>query len=480
MNNNSQSIHLRKEILVGIVKAFDSDNFEENIRLIPYKMRPKNADTPYRCCIYKERAILRDRTIAGLGFSIEEDYEITLLSEYVQKSLNRKNPDENPLTVLTTACIGCTPNRIYVTDLCQGCVARPCQGTCKFGAISIVNGKSIIDGTKCKNCKMCISACPYNAIVKVTVPCEESCPVGAIKKDENGFAKIDFESCITCGKCLAVCPFGAVHEKSQLIEVLKAMKEEKEVIALIAPAIVGQFPGNLYQLKTAMIKAGFTDVYEVAQGADITIKNEANEFEEKMSEGEPFMTTSCCAGYNQLVEKYLPEMKPFVSKTKTPMHYIAEKVKRDNPNAIKVFISPCSAKRKEVAENKNTDYMLNFEELGTIFIGRKIEIMTCEETEFDIESSKQGRNFANSGGVVESIKKRIEDTEKIKPCVINGLNKETVSQLKKYAKEKNCEGCNLIEVMCCESGCIGGNATINPTKIAKKILDNFTLSSSDL
>ena len=39
---------------------------------------------------------------------------------------------------------------------------------------------------------------------------------------------------------------------------------------MIAPAIAGQFPGNIYQLKTAIVKAGFTDVYEVAQGADIT------------------------------------------------------------------------------------------------------------------------------------------------------------------------------------------------------------------
>jgi len=480
MNNNSQSIHLKKETLVRIVRAFDSDNFEENIRLIPYEMRPKGAETPYRCCIYKERAILRDRTIAGLGFSIEEDDEITLLSEYAEKSLKREIPEENPLTVLTTACKGCTPNRIYVTDLCQGCVARPCQGTCKFGAISIVNGKSVIDGAKCKNCKMCISVCPYNAILKVTVPCEESCPVGAIKKDENGFAKIDFDFCITCGKCVAVCPFGAVHEKSQLIEVLQKIKFGKNVIALIAPSIAGQFPGTVYQLKTAMIKAGFTDVYEVAQGADITIKHEADEFEEKMEENQPFMTTSCCAGYKQLIKKHLPEIEPFVSETQTPLYYITEKIKKEISDSITVFVSPCSAKRKEAAENKNVDYVLNFEELGAIFVGKKIEIMNCEEAKFDTESSKQARNFAVSGGLSESIQKRLENNDLLKPCIINGLNKETIYRLKKYAKERTCPDGNLIEVMCCEEGCIGGNATINPTKIAKRILGNFSLKSNDI
>src|SRR5574344_1078318 len=102
---------------------------------------------------------------------------------------------------------------------------------------------------------------------------------------------------------------------------------------MIAPSIVGQFPGNIYQLKTAMIKAGFDDVFEVAQGADITTRNEAKEFEERMAEGQNFMTTSCCAGYNQLLEKHLPEMKPFVSDTKTPLYYTAEIVKDKYQNA---------------------------------------------------------------------------------------------------------------------------------------------------
>ena len=54
-----QAIHLKKEILVRIIKAFLSDDFEEQARLIPYTMRPKGMEVPYRCCVYKERAIIR-------------------------------------------------------------------------------------------------------------------------------------------------------------------------------------------------------------------------------------------------------------------------------------------------------------------------------------------------------------------------------------------------------------------------------------
>jgi len=512
MNNMGQAIHLKKEILVRIIKAFLSDDFERKARLIPYDMRPKGMEVPYRCCVYKERAIIKDRTIAGLGFPIEEDDETISLADYAKQALERTEISDKNLTVLQTACKGCATNRIYVTDLCQGCVARPCQTTCKFGAVSIVNGRSVIDDSKCKKCQMCVNACPYKAIVKISVPCEDSCPVGAIKKDETGFASIDYNKCINCGRCTAACPFGAVHERSQIIDILKVIKSKKKVIAMIAPSIVGQFPGNIYQLKTAIIKAGFDDVYEVAQGADITASTEAKEFMERMEgvnqknyewlnewvneggygeeenntekddeQNRSFMTTSCCAGYNQLVKKHLPEIKPYVSDTKTPLFYTAEIVKKENPDAVTVFVSPCVAKRAEGFENPNVDFVMNYEELGALFIAKKIQITELDEGKYKVEASKQARNFGYTGGVAESVKKSLKNEDLVKPFVINGLNKESIRQLKKFATCGECEGgCNLVEVMCCEGGCIGGNATINNQKIAKKLIDNFTQNSNDI
>lgn len=478
--DNSGTLALKQEVLVRLVEAFFSDNFEEKTRLIPYDMRPKGADVPFRCCIYKERAILRDRVIADLGFSIEEDNEETSLSNYAKEALNREEIDEKVLTVIGAACKGCVPNRIYVTNLCQGCVARSCVQACKFGAISIINGKSHIDSSKCKNCKMCMAACPYNAIVKIAVPCEDACSVGAIEKDENGLAKIDHEKCISCGRCVKRCPFGAINERSQLVDILKNIKAKKEVIAMIAPSVVGQFKGSVYQLKTAMIKAGFTDVYEVAQGADITTLNEAKEFEERMESGEPFMTTSCCAGYNQLRKKHLTEINKFASDTQTPMYYTAEILREKYPNAILVFVSPCVAKRKEVQENKNVDFLMNYTELSALLQGRKINIEECEETQFDKESSKQGRNFGVIGGVANAVESVVSKKANIKPCVINCLNKDTIKQLKKYAKDGCCADGNLIEVMCCEGGCIGGNATLAQQRTAKKSLQSLLDKSNDI
>lgn len=479
-NADNQTTHLKREILVRIIKAFLKDNFEENVRLIPYDMRPKGSDVPFRCCIYKERAILKDRTIAGLGISIEEDDEKTLLSSYAKKALEREKPDENALTVLEAACKGCVPSRVFVTNLCQGCVARPCLTSCNFGAVSIINGKSVIDGEKCKGCMKCVKACPYSAIVKIKVPCEDVCPVGAIAKDESGHAKIDFYKCISCGKCVTGCPFGAVHEKSQVIDVLKHVKAGKKVIAMVAPAIMGQLPCTPQQLNAAIKGLGFSEVYEVAQGADITTQHESKDFTERMERGDEFMTTSCCAGYIQLVQKHLSEMKPFVSDTKTPLYYTAEIVKKEHPDCISVFFSPCTAKRKEVQQNPQIDYVISFEELGAWFIATKTEVSTCESTEFKTEASKEGREYSMTGRVAKAVETLLDEDLPMKAHCINGLNKDSIKELKKYAKKGECEFGNLIEVMACEGGCIAGNATINSLKTSIKQVNAYGEQSKSI
>lgn len=479
-NSENQTKHLKREILARIIKAFLKDNFEENVRLIPYEMRPKGCDVPYRCCVYKERAIIKDRIIAGLGISIENDDEKTLLSSYAKQALEREKPDKNCLTVLEAACKGCIPSRVFVTNLCQGCITRSCVNSCKFGAISIVGGKSVIDGSKCKGCMQCIKACPYNAIVKLRVPCEDGCPVDAIEKDENGHAKIDFEKCITCGKCVTACPFGAVHEKSQIIDVLKHLKAGKKVVAMVAPAIMGQLSCTPQQLHSALKGLGFSEVYEVAQGADVTTKHEAKDFKERLARGDKFMTTSCCAGYIQLVQKHLTEIKPFIADSKTPLYYTSEIVKKEHPDCISVFFSPCGAKRKEAKLNPLIDYVINFDELYAWFIATKTKVSECESIEFKNESSRESRGYALSGGVAKAVETVVNGEIEIKSHCINGLNKQSIAELKKFAKNGECEFGNLVEVMACEGGCIAGNGTINSLKTASKQISTYLETSKSI
>lgn len=478
---NKQTSHLKREILVRLIKAYLGDNYEEDVRMIPFQMRPKGSEVPFRCCIHKERAIIRDRIIAGLGMDIEEADDTELLSDLAAKALKRQTPEEHPLTLLQTACNECVPARIHVTDLCQGCVARPCESACRFGAIKVRDGKARIEQEKCKSCGLCAQVCPFQAITKIIVPCENACPVGAISKDGDGITRIDYEKCISCGKCVSACPFGAVHKKSQVIDIIKHIKSKKEVIAMLAPSIMAQLPCTPQQLKQAMLNLGFSDVVEVALGADITTKNEALEFKERVIDGDaPFMTTSCCAAYNELVEKDLPEIKAFRSHTQTPAYYTAEIVKKERPDSVTVFLSPCVAKRREATKNPNIDYVLNFEELGAWFVALNIQVAECSESEFKKEASAQGRNFAITGGVAAAVNSMLDTNEKAKAHIINGIDKAAIRDLKKFAKNGKCEFGNLIEVMACPGGCLGGSSTINSYKQATKKLGTYVQSSREL
>ena len=478
---NKQTSHLKREILVRLIRAYLGDNYAEDVRMIPYQMRPQGSEVPYRCCIHKERAILRDRVIAGLGLDIEEAKDYELLSDLAQKATKREAPEKNPLTLLQTACNECVPARIHVTDLCQGCVARPCESACKFGAIKVENGKSRIDQSKCKSCGLCAQVCPFQAITKIIVPCENACPVGAIAKDEDGLTKIDNEKCISCGKCVSACPFGAVHKKSQIIDILKNIKSGKKVVAMLAPAIMGQLPCTPAQLKQAILELGFTDVVEVALGADITTKNESAEFKERVIEGgAPFMTTSCCAAYNELVDKHIPEINQYRSTTKTPAYYTAELLKKEHPEYVTVFFSPCVAKRTEASKNPNINFVLSFEELGAWFVALNIQVGQCEESEFAKESSAQARNFAVTGGVAQAVNSLLDDKDKANAYVINGLDKAGIRDLKKFAKNGKCELGNLIEVMACPGGCLGGSNTINAYRQASKQLGSYVEKSPEI
>ncbi|MCQ2741627.1 MAG: 4Fe-4S binding protein, partial [Alphaproteobacteria bacterium] len=303
--------------------------------------------------------------------------------------------------------------------------------------------------------------------------CKYLCPITVFLKPMSYFAlfriQCDKNKCISCGKCVSACPFGAVHPKSQIIDILKNIKLGKKVIALFAPALIGHLPCSPEQIKDALKKIGFFDTYEVAQGADITTATEAKDFQERLEAGAPFMTTSCCAGYNELVKKHLPEIKPYVSDAQTPLYYTAELVKKEHPDSLTVFISPCFAKRREVLDNPNVNYLMNFEELGATLIAMGIEMDTCAEEGFAYQSSKEAREFALTGGVAHSVQVAWKgEKDAIKPVIVNGLDKASIRDLRMYAKTGKCPAGNLIEVMCCLGGCIAGNACLGSLKDAFK------------
>ncbi|MBP6634784.1 MAG: monomeric [FeFe] hydrogenase [Paludibacter sp.] len=449
--NNAMIV--RRELMAKLIALHKSGNLVEEIDRIPLKMSPRNAQARGRCCIHKERAVLKYKMLPILGYRIdEEEDELTPLSVYASRALERNSTNSSILTVVDEACTACVKTNYVVTNLCKGCVARSCYMNCPKDAITFPdNGQAHINHSKCINCGICKEACMYHSIVYIPVPCEEVCPVKAITKDENGIEHIDESKCIYCGKCINACPFGSIYEISQVFDILSAIKRGEQLVAIMAPSIMSQFNNSLSEISEAIEKIGFVEAMEVAQGAMETTRREGAELQEKLEAGQQFMTTSCCPSYIELVNKHMPEMKPFVSHTGSPMYYTIEMAKAKYPEAKIVFIGPCVGKRKEVMDHPDIDYILTFEEIDTLFTGLDIELQATDKQR--MAAPLDGRGFARAGGVISAVQNMYPQLG-IKPIQVSNLNKKNIGLLRAFTKGK-APG-NFVEVMACEGGCISG------------------------
>lgn len=473
LNNNAALV--KRELLIRLIRLIQEERLEEGIDRIPYEMTGEGYQA-VRCCVHHDRAILKTRLIARLGFSVEDYQEDgTPLAVYAKQAMERTELHEPILTVLDEACNACVKTRYLVTDACQGCLARPCYMNCPKKAIKMENGRAVINKELCVNCGICQQVCPFHSIIKIPVPCEEACPVGAISKDANGKERIDYSKCIYCGNCMRECPFGAMMDKSQIVDVLKAKKQGRKLVAMFAPAMAAQFRVPMGKLVAALKHVGFDEVLEVALGADITAEKEAHEWQERMEGRAAFMTTSCCPAYIQTVKKHIPELAPHVSETRTPMHYTAKLCRERFPEHVSVFIGPCLAKRKEGIDDEYIDYVLTVEELGALFVATDVDLDDMPDLPLQEAAKAGGRGFASTGGVAAAVRAQLNDDSQLKAESIDGLNKASIKTLKAWCEGKNTG--NLLEVMACMGGCVAGPSVITNPKVATMQLKKIAEAS---
>ncbi len=478
---------VRHRLMTELVKRWKRRELIESIDRLPIELTPKGSRHPGRCCIHKERAVWKYKSLPLLGLDMTDEFDETIpLSYYAHKAIDRANngkPKDEILCVIDEACSSCIQINYEVTNLCRGCIARSCKENCPKDAVHThgADGKAWIDHNACISCGICYKSCPYHAIVYIPVPCEEVCPVKAISKDKNGIERIDESKCIYCGKCLNACPFGAIFEISHTFDVLEKIRNEEQVVAIVAPSILGQFAAPIERVYGAFLEMGFTDVIEVAQGAMDTVSNEAHELLEKIEEGQTFMTTSCCPSYVELVNKHIPNLKPYVSTTGSPMYYTARIAKEKYPDAKIVFVGPCVAKRKEAQRDEAVDYVMTFEEIASIFEGLEIDPERSMPYPMSFTSVREAHGFAQSGGVSGAVNAFLKSAA-VGALQVADINKKNIAVLRAFAKTGKATQ-PFVEVMACEGGCITGPSgndlvATNKRRLAKE-LSRLTTSYED-
>jgi iron-only hydrogenase group A len=370
-----------------------------------------------------------------------------------------------------------------------------------------------IDGSQCIDCGNCIEACALQGIEFLHFDGngykQEVKPVA----DKN-------KACIYCGQCTNVCPVAAAQEQTQWLEVEKALENKDNImVAQFAPAVrvsLGEEFGLPYgtncakKINTALKKIGFSYVFDINFGADITTMVEAEELLERLDSKKAIlpMMTSCCPSWVAYVEFYHPELIPCLTTSRSPhIHsagaiksYFAKKNKLSDKKIKILSIVPCTAKKHEAGRKelfyKNrrlVDYVLTVREFAFMLKKQGIDLATLKDSETNSlfnDGSGAAAIYGTSGGVMESAlrsavvlynKNKKERTilpklefkevrglkgikeatvnlgrKKLKVAVVSGIGNfpKIITKLKNY---------HYIEVMACPGGCLGGGGQPFPT-----------------
>ncbi len=331
---------------------------------------------------------------------------------------------------------------------------------------------------RCINCGACFNTCEN--IVGVDHSLEGKEPL-----------------CINCGQCILTCPKGALVEKYNYKKVLNLVKDTEKVVTIsIAPAIrssLGEELGlgegvNLEGLIPSILRSiGFSYVFDVTYGADVTVMEEANELLERLKNKSNLpMFTSCCPAWVKYARIFHPELVGNLSTTKSPIGIQSTLIKTYfkelnyiDSEIVSVVVAPCTAKKDEI-RGSDTDYIITTRELALMIKECGVDIQSLRTSVFDSllgTGSRAGTIFGRSGGVCEAVLEtlyymvtgktpevgmfniKMDGGKSIKSfkigeyvlnvLVISGLPnlKDELGNLKKY---------DFIEVMNCNGGCIGG------------------------
>ena len=463
---------IRRRVFTEIARlAYEGGDYSR-IADLPYKIIPGEV-AEHRENIFVERAIVGERLRLAIGLPLRSVSEYMPVDDGINESAIAEKYFDPPLVnIITFACNACPTKQVRVTDACQGCIAHPCREVCPKQAIHVEKGKSVIEQDKCVKCGRCIEQCAYNAIIRIERPCAAACGMDAIGSDELGRAKIDYDKCVSCGMCLVNCPFAAIADKSQIFQLIHAIKSGVPVVAAVAPAFAGQYGKHTTpaMLKEAMKRLGFADVVEVAVGADLCTVEEAQDFLDKVPDKQPFLATSCCPAWSVMAKKLYPQFADCISMALTPMVLTARMIKKDRPDCRVVFIGPCAAKKLEASRHSvrsDVDFVLTFEELQGMFDAKEVDFAALTgagESDFTAGTAA-GRGFAVTGGVASAVVDvihRLEPTREVPTDYGDGLREcRKMLALARAGKRNG----YLLEGMGCPGGCVAGAGTIKAVPV---------------
>ena len=103
---------VRHKLLTELVKLWKNGELTtDKIDRLPLELSPRRSKHAGRCCVHKERAVWKYKSLPLLGLDMDDETdELTSLSEYAARALDRAEngmPKDNIMCVIDEACSAC-------------------------------------------------------------------------------------------------------------------------------------------------------------------------------------------------------------------------------------------------------------------------------------------------------------------------------------------------------------------------------------
>lgn len=298
----------------------------------------------------------------------------------------------------------------------------------------------VFTNEKCIGCNKCIHVC--------------SCMGANIFVVQNGKNRIevDEKKCIACGACLAVCEHNAREFKDDTSKFFEDLKKGVNISVLVAPALKANYASNYKNILGALKSVGVNHIINVSFGADITTWGYLNYVKEYDFKGGISQPCPAVVGY---IERYIPKLIPKLFPVQSPLMCAAIYVKKYMGIKDKLaFIGPCIAKKMEIEDPNNGNYVnynVTFSHLMNYL--KKHNIRGKEYTD-EIEYGL-GSIYPLPGGLKENVKWFLGDDIFVRQI-------EGEKRMYHYLEQNKDDIINnrvkyfFVDALNCEAGCIYG------------------------
>jgi PAS domain S-box-containing protein len=300
-----------------------------------------------------------------------------------------------------------------------------------------------VDKDKCVNCHACISACPV-----------KYCNDGS-----GDYVKVDADTCIGCGNCLKAC----LHQARRCVDDFDAfiadLADGVPIVGIVAPSAAASFPETYLNLIGWLKAKGLRAAFDVSFGAELTAYSLVEHIRTKNPR---LVIASPCPAIVTFVQTYHPELLEHLPPVDSPMLHTVKMIRTYYPQFADcriAAISPCAAKKRELAEGGCGDYNITYQSLARYLQENGIDLSREPAGTFENPSAERAVSFSTPGGLLETAQRWMpelaEQARRIEgsPGVYEYLRGLPGALQQDHAPL-------LVDCLSCEFGCNAGPAAL--------------------